>query len=104
MSSPIWKTMFLTFKLFFSNQVDSEYIPDISAKYPLCVSGRYHGKLPETLIARGQLADMSEISIELKVQHVKDVPLDKVRYSTHAVISTQLIVFIIIELLMHINQ
>nr|XP_034571989.1 inter alpha-trypsin inhibitor, heavy chain 4 isoform X2 [Setaria viridis] len=59
-------------------EVDSEYIPDISAKYPLCVSGRYHGKLPETLIAKGHLADMSEISIELKVQHVKDIPLDKV--------------------------
>ncbi|WVZ57241.1 hypothetical protein U9M48_007649 [Paspalum notatum var. saurae] len=62
-------------------EVDSEYIPDISAKYPLSVSGRYHGKLPETLIAKGQLADMSEISIELKVQHIKDIPLDKVRYS-----------------------
>ncbi|CAL4914840.1 unnamed protein product [Urochloa decumbens] len=59
-------------------EVDSEYIPDISAKYPLCVSGRYHGKLPETLIAKGQLADMSEISIELRVQHLKDIPLDKV--------------------------
>ncbi|KAJ1296761.1 hypothetical protein BS78_01G327000 [Paspalum vaginatum] len=59
-------------------EVDSEYIPDISAKYPLSVSGRYHGKLPETLIAKGQLADMSEISIELKVQHIKDIPLDKV--------------------------
>ncbi|CAN6306308.1 unnamed protein product [Urochloa humidicola] len=59
-------------------EVDSEYVPDISAKYPLCVSGRYHGKLPETLIAKGQLADMSEISIELRVQHLKDIPLDKV--------------------------
>ena len=75
------KYMFLTFKLFFFIQVDSEYIPDVSAKYPLCVSGRYHGKLPETLIAKGHLADMSEISIELKVHHVKDIPLDKVRYS-----------------------
>ncbi|XP_066390656.1 uncharacterized protein [Miscanthus floridulus] len=59
-------------------EVDSEYIPDISAKYPLCVSGRYNGKLPETLIAKGHLADMREISIELKVQHIKDIPLDKV--------------------------
>jgi len=59
-------------------EVDSVYIPDISAKYPLCVSGRYNGKLPETLIAKGHLADMSEISIELKVQHIKDIPLDKV--------------------------
>ncbi|KAL6878213.1 hypothetical protein ACP4OV_012383 [Aristida adscensionis] len=59
-------------------EVDSEYIPDISAKYPLCVSGRYHGKLPDKLTAKGLLADMSEISIELKVQHIKDIPLDKV--------------------------
>ncbi|XP_062211501.1 uncharacterized protein LOC133912666 [Phragmites australis] len=58
-------------------EVDSEYIPDISAKYPMCVSGRYHGKLPETLTAKGLLADMSEISIELQVQHIKDIPLDK---------------------------
>lgn len=86
--------------------MDSEYIPDISAKYPLCVSGRYHGKLPETLIAKGQLADMSEISIELKVQHVKDIPLDKVRNSSHAVIFAQLVVFIVVELeqLTHIHQ
>uniref|UniRef100_A0A0E0GP04 VWFA domain-containing protein n=1 Tax=Oryza nivara TaxID=4536 RepID=A0A0E0GP04_ORYNI len=59
-------------------EVDSEYIQDISAKCPLCVSGRYQGKLPETLTAKGYLADMSEISIELRVQHVKDISLDKV--------------------------
>ncbi|KAF0922327.1 hypothetical protein E2562_031819 [Oryza meyeriana var. granulata] len=59
-------------------EVDSEYIQDISSKCPLCVSGRYQGKLPETLTAKGYLADMSEISIELKVQHIKDIPLDKV--------------------------
>ncbi|KAL5217941.1 hypothetical protein ABZP36_018625 [Zizania latifolia] len=58
-------------------EVDSEYIPDISVKCPLCISGRYQGKLPETLTAKGYLADMSEISIELRVQHIKDVPLDK---------------------------
>uniref|UniRef100_A0A0D9VV52 VWFA domain-containing protein n=1 Tax=Leersia perrieri TaxID=77586 RepID=A0A0D9VV52_9ORYZ len=59
-------------------EVDSEYIQDISAKCPLCVSGRYQGKLPETLSAKGYLADMSEVSIELRVQHIKDIPLDKV--------------------------
>ncbi|KAL6648010.1 hypothetical protein ACP70R_012234 [Stipagrostis hirtigluma subsp. patula] len=59
-------------------EVDSEYIPDMSAKFPLCVSGRYHGKLPEKLTVKGHLADMSEISIELKVQHIKDIPLNKV--------------------------
>lgn len=59
-------------------EVDSEYIPDLSVKYPLCVSGKYHGKFPDTVIAKGYLADMKEISIELKVQHLKEIPLDKV--------------------------
>jgi hypothetical protein len=64
---------------YFSVQVDSEYIPDISAESPLCVSGKYRGKFPDTVIAKGNLADMTEISIELKVQHVTDMPLDNVR-------------------------
>ncbi|TVU37931.1 hypothetical protein EJB05_11276 [Eragrostis curvula] len=59
-------------------EVDSEYIPDISAKSPLCISGKYQGKFPETVKAKGYLADMKEISIELKVQHIKEIPLDKV--------------------------
>ncbi|KQK15270.1 hypothetical protein BRADI_1g21560v3 [Brachypodium distachyon] len=59
-------------------EVDSEYIPDISAQCPLCVSGQYRGKFPETVVAKGYLADMTEISIELKVQHIKDTPLDEV--------------------------
>ena len=59
--------------------MDSEYIPDISAKSPLCVSGKYHGKFPDTVIVKGYLADMNEISIELKVQHLIEIPLDKVR-------------------------
>ncbi|CAM0873292.1 unnamed protein product [Alopecurus aequalis] len=59
-------------------EVDCEYIPDMSAKYPLFVSGRFQGELPETLYANGYLSDTSEISIELKVQHIKDIPLDKV--------------------------
>ncbi|XP_062187035.1 uncharacterized protein LOC133890600 isoform X2 [Phragmites australis] len=59
-------------------EVDSEYIPDISAKSPICVSGKYQGKFPETVKAKGYLADMKEILIELKVQHIKEIPLDKV--------------------------
>ncbi|KAK3127685.1 hypothetical protein QOZ80_7AG0576960 [Eleusine coracana subsp. coracana] len=58
-------------------EVDSEYIPDISAKSPLCISGKYQGKFPEKVKATGYLADMKEISIELKVQHIKEIPLDK---------------------------
>jgi hypothetical protein len=45
-------------------------------------TGRYNGKLPKSLIgfiAKGHLADMSEITIELKVQHIKDIPLGEVR-------------------------
>ncbi|KAL6656951.1 hypothetical protein ACP70R_004731 [Stipagrostis hirtigluma subsp. patula] len=63
-------------------EVDSEYIPDISATSPLCVSGKYQGKLPDTVKAKGYLADMKEISIELKVQHIKEIPLDKCFGST----------------------
>ncbi|KAJ1291847.1 hypothetical protein BS78_02G348400 [Paspalum vaginatum] len=59
-------------------EVDSEYIPDISEKYPLCISGKYQGTFPDTVKAKGYLADMKEISIELKVQHLKEIPLDKV--------------------------
>jgi hypothetical protein len=59
--------------------VDSECIPDISAKLPLYISGKYQGKFPETVKAKGYLADMKEILIELKVQHMKEIPLDKVR-------------------------
>jgi len=59
--------------------VDSEYIPDLSANSPLCISGKYQGKLPHTVKAKGYLADMKEISIELKVQQLKEIPLDKVR-------------------------
>ncbi|XP_037484185.1 uncharacterized protein LOC119362996 isoform X3 [Triticum dicoccoides] len=59
-------------------EVDSEYIPDISAQCPLCISGKYQGKFPETVVATGYLADMTEISIELKVQHITDMPLDNI--------------------------
>lgn len=59
-------------------EVDSEYIPDLSANSPLCVSGKYQGKFPDTVKAKGYLADMKEISIELKVQQLKEIPLDKV--------------------------
>ncbi|ONM25257.1 inter-alpha-trypsin inhibitor heavy chain-related [Zea mays] len=59
-------------------EVDSEYIPDLSANSPLCVSGKYRGKFPDTVKAKGYLADMKEVLIELKVQQLKEVTLDKV--------------------------
>jgi len=64
-------------------EVDSEYIPDLSANSPLCVSGKYKGKFPDTIKAKGYLADMKEISVELKVQQLKEIPLDKVLVTQH---------------------
>ena len=76
--------MILLLFLFHSVQVDSEYIPDISTQCPLCISGKYQGKFPETVVATGYLADMTEISIELKAQHITDMPLDNVKCSNFA--------------------
>ncbi|KAL5995128.1 hypothetical protein ACLOJK_025186 [Asimina triloba] len=53
-------------------------IPDLSSECPLILSGRYNGEFPESLKARGVLADMTSKEIGLKVQKVKDIPLDKV--------------------------
>ncbi|XP_059633265.1 uncharacterized protein LOC132276034 isoform X2 [Cornus florida] len=53
-------------------------IPDLLSESPLIVSGRYHGDFPDTLKARGVLANMSNFTIDLKVQQAKDIPLNKV--------------------------
>ena len=84
--------MILLLYLFHSVQVDSEYIPDISAQCPLCISGKYQGKFPETVVATGYLAAMIEISIELKVQHITDMPLDNVKCSNFATLYICLII------------
>lgn len=59
-------------------QVYSCHILDISAHYPVFVSGRCQGKFLDSLKAKGYLADMSEITIDLKVHNAKDIPLEKV--------------------------
>lgn len=53
-------------------------IPDLSSESPLIVSGRYQGKFPDTLKAKGFLRDLSNFVIELKLQLAKDIPLDRV--------------------------
>ncbi|XP_019196819.1 PREDICTED: uncharacterized protein LOC109190713 [Ipomoea nil] len=53
-------------------------IPDLSSGSPLVLSGRYCGVFPKNLEARGILADLSNFSVDLKVQEAKDIPLDKV--------------------------
>ncbi|KAF8388713.1 hypothetical protein HHK36_025393 [Tetracentron sinense] len=54
------------------------HIPDLLSGSPLTVSGRYQGTFPDSLKARGILADMSNFALDLKVQNAKDIPLEKV--------------------------
>ncbi|MCE3051160.1 hypothetical protein HAX54_049015 [Datura stramonium] len=53
-------------------------VPDLSSEGPLVLSGRYRGVFPETLKAKGVLADMNSFSLDLKAVQAKDIPLDKV--------------------------
>ncbi|XP_060187152.1 uncharacterized protein LOC132616626 [Lycium barbarum] len=53
-------------------------VPDLSSEGPLVLSGRYRGVFPETLKAKGALADLSNFSLDLKAVQAKDIPLDKV--------------------------
>lgn len=59
-------------------QVYPQNIPDISAGCITCIYGRYKGELPYSVKAKGCLADMSAIEIDLKVEHAKDMRLEKV--------------------------
>ncbi|XP_074369590.1 uncharacterized protein LOC141711028 [Apium graveolens] len=44
---------------------------------PLIIFGRYRGDFPSTIQLKGVLADMSNLSIELKIQEAKGIPPDK---------------------------
>ncbi|KAF3452012.1 hypothetical protein FNV43_RR08108 [Rhamnella rubrinervis] len=54
------------------------HIPDLSSGNPLIISGRYDGVFPDFIKANGTLADMSNFVIDMKVQRVKDFPLNRV--------------------------
>uniref|UniRef100_A0A2N9I5N7 VWFA domain-containing protein n=1 Tax=Fagus sylvatica TaxID=28930 RepID=A0A2N9I5N7_FAGSY len=54
------------------------HIPDLSSENPMIVSGRYRGNFPDTLKAKGVLADLSNYMIDLKVEKAKDMPIDRV--------------------------
>ncbi|OVA08327.1 von Willebrand factor [Macleaya cordata] len=58
-------------------------VPDLLSGSPLIVSGRYEGKFPDFLKARGVLADLSNFEVDLKVQKAKDIPLDRVFAKKH---------------------
>ncbi|XVF48866.1 hypothetical protein PTKIN_Ptkin03bG0222900 [Pterospermum kingtungense] len=53
-------------------------IPDLSFEGPLTICGRYQGTFPETLKAKGILRDLSSFIMDLKIEHAKDIPLDRV--------------------------
>lgn len=44
----------------------------------MVVFGHYRGGFPDTLKVTGILADMSNFTIDLKVQRAKEIPLEKV--------------------------
>ncbi|KAK1434253.1 hypothetical protein QVD17_11173 [Tagetes erecta] len=52
-------------------------IPDLFGS-PLIVSGRYQGNFPDTVTARGFMADLSTRVIDVKVRKAKGIPLDMV--------------------------
>lgn len=53
-------------------------IPDLLVGCPLIISGKYQGKFPDTVEVEGRLADMSNIVINLKVQNMASIPLERV--------------------------
>ncbi|XVF48867.1 hypothetical protein PTKIN_Ptkin03bG0222900 [Pterospermum kingtungense] len=55
-------------------------IPDLSFEGPLTICGRYQGTFPETLKAKGILRDLSSFIMDLKIEHAKDIPLDRVSH------------------------
>ncbi|XP_057977482.1 uncharacterized protein LOC131164366 isoform X2 [Malania oleifera] len=67
-----------TFKLLDAVELFPSRIPDLSSGSPLVISGRYRGNFPESLKVKGTLADMSNFTVDLKVQNAKDIPVDKV--------------------------
>lgn len=46
----------------------------------MVVSGRYKGKFPDSVKARGTLADSSNFVVDIKAQKAKNMPIDKVMF------------------------
>lgn len=69
---------FFTISCAYFVQLYPSTIQDLSRGSPIIISGRYEGKLPESLTVRGTLADMSNFVTDLKIRKEKDIPLHKV--------------------------
>ncbi|XP_065849450.1 uncharacterized protein [Euphorbia lathyris] len=52
-------------------------IPDLS-EGPLVISGRYKGKFPEDIKAKGLFGDLSSFSMDLKIHKTNDMPFEKI--------------------------
>ncbi|KAG5537983.1 hypothetical protein RHGRI_025171 [Rhododendron griersonianum] len=61
-----------------SLQLYPNHIPDLSSGNPLIVSGRYHGNFPDSCKASGILPDMSNFIVDLNVQKLKGMAMDRV--------------------------
>ncbi|KAJ0582702.1 hypothetical protein HanRHA438_Chr04g0198791 [Helianthus annuus] len=60
-------------------------IPDLCSERPLIISGRFKGNFPEKLKVKGIVADTSDFTIDIEVQHADDIPLEKIEsYTTEA--------------------
>ncbi|KAK9726880.1 hypothetical protein RND81_05G243200 [Saponaria officinalis] len=61
-----------------SSMLNLGAVQDLSYECPMVMSGRYKGKLPNSLDLRATFADMSSFSTNLIIQEAKDIPLHKV--------------------------
>ncbi|KAD4585036.1 hypothetical protein E3N88_22637 [Mikania micrantha] len=61
-----------------SHEIFPFHLPDLLSRSPLIVSGRFIGKFPDIVEARGFLADLSTHVIDVKVMNADNMPLDMV--------------------------
>ncbi|KAI3803326.1 hypothetical protein L1987_31476 [Smallanthus sonchifolius] len=61
-----------------SHELYPSRIPDLLSGSPLIVSGRYQGKFPDFVKARGLLADLSTYVIDIKVRQITDIQFDRI--------------------------
>lgn len=61
-----------------SLEIYPAHAPDLSSGCPVLMWGRYSGSFPNNVDVDGTLPDLGKFEISMKVQHAKDIPLDKV--------------------------
>ncbi|KAH6790062.1 inter-alpha-trypsin inhibitor heavy chain-like protein [Perilla frutescens var. frutescens] len=61
-----------------SLEICPAHTPDLSSGCPVLIWGRYSGSFPDNVDVDGTLADLGKFEITMKVQHAKDIPVDRV--------------------------